>query len=968
MSAYQIKPWTQVVTPHADIRNGNLENAQFGAKLGQVVSQDPHCPLVYRDARQFFAATYLTTELKKLFTTVLKGLCGQGGDRVLQLRTPFGGGKTHSLIGLYHLIEHRNQLGDIPELAQLPQPGKVQVGAFIGQDTEVTTGANIDGQTLLTPWGVLAWRMGGRDAYEIVRENDEKRVAPGGDTLRQLIGDRPTLFLLDEFLLYIDNALGVPVGESTLGRQVLGFVQKLTEAVSGLPNAVMVYSLQSSVQEALTYEGLLDTLDKLVSRLDAKKEPVSGDEVMKVVQRRLFETVGDPDTIREVAQQQGDLFRKFQNTYAETERDRKEIDQQAQILAERIEFSYPFHPDLLDLMYLRWGSLPSYQRTRGALQFLARAIAILWERQDNAWLITPGDIPIDDPDVKSIFYAQVGERKNAYDAVLSADLTGRTAKVKRVNQRLADNSPHLASLNVGSRLATAILLYSFGAKQGEDRGVEAGEVAAACLSPSLDRTTLTATLSDLRDELLYLHYAGRRYRFETQPNLNKLIADELSRVDRREVLDLIRQQLEQGIQKKPGQGRVVLWPQDAGRIGDRLTEFTVAYLDPAWAEKDQQMAIDAAMLWLDTNKREYKNALAFVVPNAQQMETLRQEARTELAIASLLEQGKKYKFVPDDLEELKDKRKEAQTKIEAAIRRLYDYILIPMPAPAENPPLRMECLDLQSQLNTSVSWQQRITEALKGHVFDSVTVNRLLRLNQLDRADAQYLQGKTVINGAFIYPSTTKFWTDAPIKKAILKAIASGQLGYTPTLVIASDGTATLENPKQVYINQEIPPDEFDPDGYLLTPSLVEQLLAPFQTTPPSTAETVTESDRADMDYLDRVRHAGESEGKTNSVADESQQYKTEKTSASTIERSVLTKIVEGKQIAKHYQLSSITDKAKLFELFSVLQLLSDKADEMMVTIEVRAHTQAEFDPNWIRNAIEEVLDESDISATTRLE
>ncbi len=106
-SAYQIKPWTQVVTPHADILSGNLDNATYAASLGAVIRQDSQCPVVYRNAPDFFAATYLTTGLRKLLEDVLKGLRGDAGDRVLQLRTPFGGGKTHSLISLYHITKNR---------------------------------------------------------------------------------------------------------------------------------------------------------------------------------------------------------------------------------------------------------------------------------------------------------------------------------------------------------------------------------------------------------------------------------------------------------------------------------------------------------------------------------------------------------------------------------------------------------------------------------------------------------------------------------------------------------------------------------------------------------------------------------------------------------------------------------------------------------------------------------------------
>lgn len=487
-SAYQLKPWTQVVTPHPDILEGRLDSSNYAASLGAVIRQDSTCPHVYRDAHEFFAATYLTKELRKLLEDVLRGLRGEPGDRVLQLRTPFGGGKTHALVSLYHIATSRSRLQDFPELATLPNPGQVKVAAFIGLDIDASTGVQIEnGPRILTPWGYLAWQIGGAEAYALVETVDRQRIAPGNDVLRQVFGDRSILLLMDEFLVFVENAMGLVVGDSTFGRQVLTFVQKLTEVVRDLPKTVLVYSLQASVQEAVGDEGLLYILDKLVSRIDAKKEPVSGDEVMKVIQRRLFADVGNSAVIQEIARQQAELFRRYRESYEDTNRGKQEVQQQADLLAERIQSSYPFHPDLLDLMYHRWGSLPSYQRTRGALQFLARVVHALRSSGDTSLLIGPGNIPFDDEGVRGAFFSQVGERER-FNTVISADLTGRKAKVKTVDNQIAQDAPALSLLKVGTRLASAILMYSFGARNGEDRGVMEQEVTSACLAPALDRT------------------------------------------------------------------------------------------------------------------------------------------------------------------------------------------------------------------------------------------------------------------------------------------------------------------------------------------------------------------------------------------------------------------------------------------------------------------------------------------------
>ena len=259
-----------------------------------------------------------------------------------------------------------------------------------------------------TLWGELAWQIGGPEGYGQVAEQDRLGVAPGGDVLARLIGDAPTLLLLDEVLLYVENAMGVVVGELTLGRQTITFLQRLTEVVAASPRAVMVYSLQASEQEAGGNLELLGILGKLVQRLNAIREPVSGDEVLRVVQRRLFANLGDENHHQQVASAYAEVYRGFLMAGGVSA---QAAQQQAEQLRSRIAQSYPFHPALIDLMRERWGSLPSYQRTRGALQFLATAIHALWAGNVQTQpLLGPGDIPLADGQVRATFLAQVGEQ------------------------------------------------------------------------------------------------------------------------------------------------------------------------------------------------------------------------------------------------------------------------------------------------------------------------------------------------------------------------------------------------------------------------------------------------------------------------------------------------------------------------------------------------------------------------------
>lgn len=957
MTAYQLKPWTQVVTPHPDILEGKLDNATYAINLGSIIRQESQCSRLYRDAREFFNATYLTGELRGILTDVLKGLQGEPGNRVIQLRTPFGGGKTHTLLSLYHLAKNRDQLRGISQLDTLPDPGEVTVAAFTGLDISVSTGEQIEnGPQILTPWGYLAWQIGGIEAYKLIEADDKNRTAPGNNELRKIIGNKPTLILMDEFLVYIENAMGITLGDSNFGRQILTFMQKLTEVVRELPKTVLVYSLQASVQEAVGNEGLLTVLDKLVSRIDAKKEPVSGDEVMEVVRKRLFTDIGNVEIIAEVARQQAALFRKFRESYTTTNREKQEVEQQAKILEERIKLSYPFHPDLLDLMYHRWGSLPSYQRTRGALQFLASMVYALREKNDLSWLISPGNVLFDHEAVKSAFFTQVGERDN-YSAVMAADLMGRKAKVNFVDQRIAQDSPNLASLKVGSRLASAILMYSFGARGGEERGVFEQEIVGACLAPGLERNTIVTVLNDLREELLYLHYVGQRYRFETKANLNKLVADEENKITSDEVLERIQGDLKKNL--KNARGKVILWPKDSSAIPDHIHQFCTVYLEASWAEKSKEALQEEGMKWLEhrgNDKRDYKNAIAFIVPNTLQFDKARKATRTLLAVNSLVKYKEKYKFSIEDLDELKTKAKDATSSLEAGLRRLYEQILLPL-RPQEQAQIQLEIIDLQSQINTSQPLQDRVLDALKNHVFDSITVSKIISYSKIEESELGVIQGEELVSYFFRFPGYPKLLSDESIKKAILAAITKGNMGYIPQLKIVGD-SVIIDKPELISFKRTIPLDELDLSGYLLAPRIVEQ----FQQKPPIVEPNPDESQSDSIHYSDSLT------GNTDSKVAEQKPTVEYKSANSSLTRTVLADIVDGKQPAKRYSLNSILNKAQVFEFFEMLQRLSDKADDMSIKIEIKASTKAEFDPNWIRNAIEEPLDEMDIQANTKLE
>jgi predicted AAA+ superfamily ATPase len=276
MSTASIKPWVEVAALHPDVLAENFSEDIFALDLGPLADGNPNVPAVYRDPEHFFRASYLTKGLRGLLQDVLSRLEGGAGNRVLKLMTPFGGGKSHTLASLLHAARKRKALDVIPEGTGLPKPGDVRTAVFDGQFFDATGGKAIPGEKFRgrTMWGWIAWSLGGKKGYELLRAQDEARVAPGGDDILELLAEGPNLILLDETLSYLISAGGVKVEQTTLRDETLTFLQRLTVAVGNTNNTALVFSLQSSKRESLEYVNLLQTVDHLAARKDQRREPV----------------------------------------------------------------------------------------------------------------------------------------------------------------------------------------------------------------------------------------------------------------------------------------------------------------------------------------------------------------------------------------------------------------------------------------------------------------------------------------------------------------------------------------------------------------------------------------------------------------------------------------------------------------------------------------------------------------------
>ncbi len=847
--------WLQCVELHPDVLSddfsedifaldlGTLYDYLIGKELGQSETELLRVPAVYRNADSFFAASYLTTGLRSLLKDVLGRLAGSEGNRVLRLQTPFGGGKSHTLAALLHAARSRAALDALPEAAGLPRSEGVRVAVVDGQFFDPTNGKPMPGDdsAAKTVWGWVAWSLGGRAGYELVRAQDEARVAPGADALIDLLKGGPSLILIDELLQYLISAGGIRIEQTTLRDETLSFLQRLTAAVGSVDNAVLVYSLQSSKRESLEYTNLLQTVEHLAARKDQRREPVEGNEILNVIQRRLLASVPDAHAAATTAETYGKVFTQMRRSHAQTDAESQRAEEDGLALRERIQASYPFHPALIDLMRERWAAIPDFQRTRGALRFLASCLRAAHRAGASRALLGPGDVPIQESDVRLAFFKEVGQRED-FQACLEHDFVGANSRTRRIDERRAREVTTESGKLPATRLATAMLLYSFGGLRrggsGEGDllppGITEPDLLGASIGPNLDTTTIQACLKELKEQCLYLHFDGVRYCFKRDPNVTLLVEQEAEAVGRDE--GRVRERVRQMIEQRLAGQRAFVWPEKPGDVPDREPEFLIAYLPPDFAAKsasEQRRAALAICEQCGSRQREYRNGLGLAVPSGNQVEILRRAVRYLLAVERVKEKWREHNLTNAQRSQLKERDATETAAAESALLKLYGEVWLPSSGDKslEFDRVKLGGRPLQTTLDEKkhALIHQRLMELLTvvhRRVFGTLAPGRIVDLFKLgEEGSAQYgIATDTVLAGFYEFIGFPRLLTAEAVRKAVARGVATGLFGYaTGRPPLGEDGRYQIDR-SRIAFERNVAEDEIDLDsGFLIVPAAIPE-------------------------------------------------------------------------------------------------------------------------------------------------
>lgn len=686
-----LKPWREVVSPHRDVASGRYQQAEFAADLWQVHLGEGSDE--YRNPVEFFRRTYLTESLKQLLIGAARRLTGQMGDPVVQLQTNFGGGKTHSMLALYHLFSGAKP-GELAGLEAVLKEAEVEklptVKRVVLVGNKISPGnptVKADGTVIRTLWGELAYQLGGKKALARIQADDEKATSPG-DALRELMNEYgPCLILIDEWVAYArqlhDNA-DLPGGSFETH---FTFAQALTESAKLARQCLLVISLPASDSSGSPHiqaddvevggergRAALDRLRNAVGRVESSWRPASAEEGFEIVRRRLFEPLIETDQYKTrdvVARGFYDLYRTQHQEFPPECRDSD--------YEKRLRAAYPIHPEVFDRLYGDWSTLVKFQRTRGVLRLMAAVIHSLWEKGDRNPLIMPANISIDEPRVQFELTRYLSDN---WAPVIEKDVDGPSA----LPLRLDGEAPNLGKYAACRRVARTIYLGSAPTATAANRGIEDRRIKLGCVMPGESPAVFGDALRRLGGAATYLYQDGARFWYSTQPTVTKLADDRAEQFKRNpdKVAQELDKRLRADLREKGDFSRVHPLPASGADVADEMeARLVVLGIDHPHSKEAGSAAEKAAKEILASrgnSPRLFQNTLAFLAVDKTRLQDLDEAVRRYLAWDSILDEKVELDLSPHQVKQAEQQKKSADDAVTARIPEAYQWLLVPAQA------------------------------------------------------------------------------------------------------------------------------------------------------------------------------------------------------------------------------------------------------------------------------------------------
>lgn len=675
--------WRTVMQPHPDVAEGRYRAAEFAADLAQVSRGEG--AYEYRDPVEFFARTYVTEGMAGLLVESLQRLSGNGGEPVIQLKTAFGGGKTHSMLALYHMvrgginIDRVSNLKPVLDRAGLTELPRANVAVLVGTSLDPTrkkNPSNLPGHTVSTIWGEMAYQLvtsaGKPDLYEIVKDADKKGVSPGSENLKLLLNAcGPCLILMDELVAYAKKIYGVDGLPAGSYDNFITFIQEITEAARASENSIVVASIPESDIEIGGDAGktALETIEHTFGRMESIWKPVAANEGFEVVRRRLFLDCKDPET-RDL------VCTAFSNMYQENSADfpleAKEVEYRNRLIA-----CYPIHPEVFDRLYEDWATLEKFQRTRGVLRLMAAVIHELWMANDAGAMIMPGSIPLNMPTVRDEL---VRHLPDTWNSIIDREVDGKNSIPFQKDKANIRYGQKLAA----RRVARTVMLGSAPTVRDQVvRGLEASRIRLGVVQPGENIADFNDALNTLHGSLSYLYNSpnGSRYWYDVRPTLRKTAEDRASQVNEVDVNMEIESRLKKLRKENPFAGLHVCPASSLDVPDEQAVRLVILRTSDTYKSKNKRTqameTVESILNTRGTSPRIYRNMLAFVAPDLDNMYSLQAEVKRFIAWKSIMSDKDDLNLDGNQIRETQNNLDRSNQTVELRIKETYCWLLVP---------------------------------------------------------------------------------------------------------------------------------------------------------------------------------------------------------------------------------------------------------------------------------------------------
>lgn len=750
-----LSPWREVLHPHEDVASGNFQAAEFAADLYKVSTTDPDAGKDYSDPVEFFSRTYLTEGLRDLVDRSVKRLSGdENASPVINLQTNFGGGKTHSMLALWHLAggEKRSEFSQevqelLGESGYDDIPSGIRRVALVGNHLSTSGSTKDDGTVVNTIWGELAWQLGGAEAFSLVAESDADRTPPG-QALHELLDKySPALILIDEWVAYARSLVGRDDLAAGTFEDQFTFAQALTEAVKSTPGVMLAISIPASEAGGSTDEiatgnseevggengkEALKRLQNVVRRIADQWRPASANESYEIVRQRLFQPA-DAQALAEISA----TAERFVEMYQKGEDDFPKESRQSEYL-ERIKRTYPIHPELFDRLYEDWSSLERFQRTRGVLRLMNTVIHALWVGEDSSPLIMPSSVPLSTAMVNSELTQYL---EDSWKAIIDADVDGPNSEPARIDSE----SRVFGERSVTKRLARTVFMGSAPTVRSAHKGIETQRIFIGTATPGDKIGNFHSALNKLSDRTTYFYSGSGKYWYDLQANISRQARDLADGVGRPEVWKEIVDRLAGEAKRRGSFAAVHVCPEETSDIPD-TDEARLVILHPKLSHKrggGDSTALEFALNATENRgggSRTYRNMLVFLAADESGLETLENAVRMYLGWSEVLDKQADLDLTQSQKDQAEEKKKAELEKVDSRLLVAYQWALIPHGQPIE---IRTSKVDGQSE-----NLAEQVTKRLENDgdlAVQQAGANVVMQLNNKDTAASLWKSGSVAV-------------------------------------------------------------------------------------------------------------------------------------------------------------------------------------------------------------------------------